>query len=98
VQTYVPLPPALSPAFAEAASRRQAPGERGKSAIFKLIDQSPFSPPLFSKEGHSSLWKREVRRDFTASFLIFPSFICLLYYDFLVSRPLVITPSLARGG
>jgi len=25
----LPLTPALSPAFAEAASRRQAPGERG---------------------------------------------------------------------
>jgi hypothetical protein len=36
VQTYIPLTPALSPAFAEAASRRQAPGEREKSAGFRL--------------------------------------------------------------
>jgi len=28
-----PLTPALSPAFAEAASRRQAPGERGITGI-----------------------------------------------------------------
>jgi hypothetical protein len=36
--------------------------------------------PSLPKRGHSSLWKREVRRDFTKNSLIFGSSICLLYY------------------
>jgi len=56
VQTYVPP---LSPAYAEAASRRQAPGEREKSAIFKLIvwtlETKSLLPP-FAERGIPPLW------------------------------------------
>jgi hypothetical protein len=35
---YIPLTPSLSPAFAEAASRREAPGER---EIYRGINLNP---------------------------------------------------------
>ena len=49
----VPLPSFPSPAFAEAASRRQAPGE--EKLILERIIKNPPSPP-FAKGGWGGLY------------------------------------------
>ena len=56
----------------EKGQNHSGPALAKESIIDKTQGSENLPRPSFLKRGDSSLWKREVRRDFTTNSLIFP--------------------------